>query len=316
MESVVAGNRGGSRLVMTELSHIQELVKQLDVHLGGCPDPDLCKHLTTQIFTVTEKSISMIRSGNFDGPKRSAVSAGLDSPSLSTTPSPLSGVSGMPFKANKKRKMMEKGKRQVRVSSAGGGAESLDDGFSWRKYGQKEILGAQHPRAYYRCTYQKTQGCSATKQVQCADDDRTLFDVTYHGTHTCVHRAAAAAKVQPATPNTDADSLLKNLRSSLTVNTKGFTSGPQQSPPFSFCSPAVSGLMTPPDHYPSSTASTPSQLELSPATSDSSYIPMDMFEAEWRAQSELQNMVSALLAATSMPEPAMEADFDVSIFFA
>jgi hypothetical protein len=35
--------------------------------------------------------------------------------------------------------MMEKGERRVRETS-------INDGYSWRKYGQKEILGAQHPR--------------------------------------------------------------------------------------------------------------------------------------------------------------------------
>jgi hypothetical protein len=44
------------------------------------------------------------------------------------------------------RKVMEKRKNQVRVSSAGGGDPPVDDGHSWRKYGQKEILGAKHPR--------------------------------------------------------------------------------------------------------------------------------------------------------------------------
>jgi hypothetical protein len=43
--------------------------------------------------------------------------------------------------------MMGKGKRQVRMRAAGAGADvPEDDGFSWRKYGQKEILGAQYPR--------------------------------------------------------------------------------------------------------------------------------------------------------------------------
>uniref|UniRef100_A0ACD5Y2W9 Uncharacterized protein n=1 Tax=Avena sativa TaxID=4498 RepID=A0ACD5Y2W9_AVESA len=298
MESVVDGHGGGSRLVvMAELSRIKELVKQLDVQLQDCPD--LCKHLAEQIFTVTERSIGMICSGSFDGRKRSAISAGLDSPQLSesATPSPL--------RTNKKRKMMAKGNHQVRVSSGGGGAETLDDGYSWRKYGQKEILGAQHPRGYYRCTYRKTRGCAATKQVQRADDDPTLFDVTYHGTHTCVHKMAAAANLQPTTPNRDAGSLMKSLSSSLTLNTEGLTSGSQQSTPFSFSSP--------PGHYPSSTPSTPEncfgqgvlfspyRLELSPATSDSSCYPMNHFEAEWKVQSELQQLVSVLVDATSTP---------------
>ena len=101
MESVVDGNGGGGRLVMTELSHVKELVKQLEVHLGGCPD--LCKHLAAQIIAVTERSLGMIRSGNFGGRKRSAAGAGIDSPTFPETPSPLSGVSDMPLKVNKKR---------------------------------------------------------------------------------------------------------------------------------------------------------------------------------------------------------------------
>jgi hypothetical protein len=171
--------------------------------------------------------------------------------------------------------------------------------------------------------------------VQRADGDPTLYDVTYHGTHTCLHKTAAAAKMQPAMPNTDGSSLLTRLSSSLTVNTEGLTSGAQQSTPFSFSSPAVSGLTQPPEHYPFSMASTPddcfgqgvsllpsSQLELSPATSDWSYIPMNPFDEDFRAQSDLQEMVSALVDVTSMPETAFSLDdlfdpnFDVSFILA
>ena len=31
-------------------------------------------------------------------------------------------------------------------------AEKLDDGYKWRKYGNKWVRGASHPRAYYKCT--------------------------------------------------------------------------------------------------------------------------------------------------------------------
>jgi hypothetical protein len=44
---------------------------------------------------------------------------------------------------------MDKGKHQVRVRSAGGPDAPEDDGFSWRKYGQKDILGAKNPRLVY-----------------------------------------------------------------------------------------------------------------------------------------------------------------------
>ncbi|KAL8541059.1 hypothetical protein ACS0TY_002370 [Phlomoides rotata] len=62
----------------------------------------------------------------------------------------------------------------------------VDDGFNWRKYGQKDILGATHPRSYYRCTHRYTQGCLATKQRQRGEDDPCIFKVAYRGKHSCV----------------------------------------------------------------------------------------------------------------------------------
>ena len=44
------------------------------------------------------------------------------------------------------RKTLPKWSNQVRVNPGGGIEAPLDDGYSWRKYGQKDILGAKHPR--------------------------------------------------------------------------------------------------------------------------------------------------------------------------
>ncbi|KAK9016168.1 hypothetical protein V6N11_007248 [Hibiscus sabdariffa] len=60
-----------------------------------------------------------------------------------------------------------------------------DDGYAWRKYGQKQILNSIYPRSYYRCTYRKEQGCLATKQVQMIQDDPPKFESIYLGHHTC-----------------------------------------------------------------------------------------------------------------------------------
>jgi hypothetical protein len=53
-------------------------------------------------------------------------------------------------------------RKQVRVPSVRDYAAALDDGFSWRKYGQKEILGAKYPRsahAHVTSHLEKTTSC-------------------------------------------------------------------------------------------------------------------------------------------------------------
>ncbi|KAL5789246.1 hypothetical protein ACOSQ2_004134 [Xanthoceras sorbifolium] len=65
---------------------------------------------------------------------------------------------------------------KVRVSHGNELQAPLDDGYSWRKYRQKDILGAKYPR--------NTRGSLATKQVQRSDEDSTMFEVTYRGAHT------------------------------------------------------------------------------------------------------------------------------------
>ncbi|MCL7050197.1 hypothetical protein MKW94_029248 [Papaver nudicaule] len=67
-----------------------------------------------------------------------------------------------------------------------------DDGFTWRKYGQKEILGSSFPRGYYRCTHKSFYGCEAKKQVQRLDDDPNTFEVTYYGHHSCCNTSTTS----------------------------------------------------------------------------------------------------------------------------
>lgn len=93
---------------------------------------------------------------------------------------------------SKRRKTMQKRwTKTVKISPdkpVNGLEGPLNDGFSWRKYGQKGIFGAKFPRGYYRCTYRHSKSCIATKQVQQSDDDPSIYQVMYKGEHTCCPR--------------------------------------------------------------------------------------------------------------------------------
>ncbi|KAI3411225.1 WRKY domain-containing protein [Psidium guajava] len=56
----------------------------------------------------------------------------------------------------------------------------LDDGYRWRKYGQKVVKNCTHPRSYYRCAHTT---CNVKKQVQRLSEDTGIVVTTYEGVH-------------------------------------------------------------------------------------------------------------------------------------
>ncbi|KAJ9539868.1 hypothetical protein OSB04_026374 [Centaurea solstitialis] len=101
-----------------------------------------------------------------------------------------------------RRRKHEADRRTFRVPAPRMGNTEVppEDGYTWRKYGQKEILGSKFPRGYYRCTHQKLYNCPAKKQVQRLDNDPYTFEVTYRGDHTCTMSSTAPSMPPPSLP--------------------------------------------------------------------------------------------------------------------
>ncbi|KAE8681660.1 putative WRKY transcription factor 28 [Hibiscus syriacus] len=59
--------------------------------------------------------------------------------------------------------------------------DHLEDGYRWRKYGQKAVKNSPFPRSYYRCT---TASCNVKKRVERSFSDPSNVITTYEGQHT------------------------------------------------------------------------------------------------------------------------------------
>ncbi|WOL15977.1 hypothetical protein Cni_G24759 [Canna indica] len=59
--------------------------------------------------------------------------------------------------------------------------DHLEDGYRWRKYGQKAVKNSPYPRSYYRCT---SATCGVKKRVERSSEDPAVVVTTYEGQHT------------------------------------------------------------------------------------------------------------------------------------
>ncbi|XP_076931983.1 putative WRKY transcription factor 70 [Bidens hawaiensis] len=95
-----------------------------------------------------------------------------------------------------------------------------DDGYAWRKYGQKTVLDSKHQRYYYRCSHKFEQGCQATKQVQKTNDEPPKYKITLYGFHTCNNLQRAPQIIEEALNPKDKSVLINFESNKLMTNNK------------------------------------------------------------------------------------------------
>ncbi|KAI4295396.1 hypothetical protein L6164_035445 [Bauhinia variegata] len=91
------------------------------------------------------------------------------------------GSGGSSKKGNGSKKKREKKEKEPRFAfMTRSEVDHLEDGYRWRKYGQKAVKNSPYPRSYYRCT---TQKCGVKKRVERSFQDPTTVITTYEGQH-------------------------------------------------------------------------------------------------------------------------------------
>ncbi|XP_058731941.1 probable WRKY transcription factor 43 [Vicia villosa] len=88
------------------------------------------------------------------------------------------------IKSKRKEKLSERNCKEIMkhryVFQTRSQIDILDDGFKWRKYGEKLVKNSKFPRSYYKCSY---RGCNVRKQIQRHSKDEQIVETTYEGMH-------------------------------------------------------------------------------------------------------------------------------------
>ncbi|KAK1436140.1 hypothetical protein QVD17_01916 [Tagetes erecta] len=250
-----------------ELTQGLQMAQQLKVNLHSHEAREV---LIQKILSSYENALLVLRSGDSAGKAlpacslrpESSISIGSLGSEEFEFEQPVSGQQGQNIISKRRKNSPTIWEKQVRISSPNGLEDNTDDGYNWRKYGQKDILGAKFPRSYYKCSYRKVQKCLATKQVQRTNDDPTVFEIAYKGKHTC-NQGDQLASPPPPSPSSpekhemtpthhrqqlsppSPTEMLPTLKQNLSVNTSDMGG---DNVPSSFSSPSTSfGLIE--DHH-------------------------------------------------------------------
>nr|AKA27902.1 WRKY protein [Salvia miltiorrhiza] len=135
-------------------------------------------------FPPIEPDLAASRADDYVAP---VVEASASNPSVSSSSSDdppeksSAAAKPPPEVAGKAKKKGQKRIRQPRFAFVTKSeVDHLEDGYRWRKYGQKAVKNSPFPRSYYRCTNSK---CMVKKRIERSFEDPSVVITTYEGQH-------------------------------------------------------------------------------------------------------------------------------------
>ncbi|CAL4910498.1 unnamed protein product [Urochloa decumbens] len=113
-------------------------------------------------------------------------------------PPPAPPASRSPEKKKKKKKNKDGQEREPQFAFVTRSeVDYLEDGYRWRKYGQKAVKNNPFPRSYYRCA---SESCGVRKRVERAGEDPGVVVTTYIGKHAHPCPSPATWRLPPPPP--------------------------------------------------------------------------------------------------------------------
>ncbi|KAL3503586.1 hypothetical protein ACH5RR_038035 [Cinchona calisaya] len=185
--------------------------------------PDSCLSQSLAPSSMVKREVVMPKESSFPAPSTTHAS------SVSATNAVDSDVLNQKYHPNTSNQVSNSDNKDTMSSSAND--RSSDDGYNWRKYGQKLVKGSEFPRSYYKCTY---PNCEVKKIFERSPEGQ-ITEIVYKGSHDHPkpqpsRRFAPGALMSIQEEKFDKDSTFTGQEDKLNINSQNTGGEPNSTP--------------------------------------------------------------------------------------